>query len=56
MMASKEKKKLLETVVHVRFAADLLHQIDSRADVESRTRANMIQVLVKQALEVRRDA
>jgi len=53
MMASKKEPgaKKKPVTVHIAFPPDVIELVDQRAEVESRTRVNMIQVLVKQALE-----
>jgi hypothetical protein len=50
-----KKKPDYQTVVHVAFAPEVLDQIDAQAEIESRTRVNMVQVLVKQALGMKQE-
>ena len=45
---------MTETVVSVRMTADLKKKIETVADAERRTTANMIRVLLEDALQARR--
>ncbi len=51
MNATKTKKKT-PTTVHLQLAPEVLERVDKLAESQSRTRINMVQVLIKQALDL----
>jgi len=53
MIASKKEPvaKQKPVLVQIHFSPEVIEQIDHRASKEDRTRKNMVEVLVKQALE-----
>lgn len=56
MTTKKDKLKDQLVTVHVNFPAEVIRAIDEKAVAESRTRVNMIQVLVKQGLDTNASA
>jgi predicted transcriptional regulator len=49
MMATKNRKKP-PTTVHLQLSPDVMERVDALAEAQSRTRINMVQFLIKQAL------